>query len=822
VSDGGNQIVSSGGSAVGTVVSSGGNQVVSSAGSAISTTVSNGGNQTIYGGAIVSSTQLLSGGSQSLTSGAAAFNTTLSSGGLLTVLNGGSALSIDQLAGGSLRTSVGSGITAVASGNHQSGAFKVALGMASNVLLNRNAQLNVLSGGVASATTVSNGGLIVVESGGSSYYTQIYSGGEERILSGGYGPFATIYSGGLQTISAGGIDSASTILGGGTQTVSGTALATIISGTQIIGSGGSGIDGLVRSGGIVNASSGSTLLGYQVLGAGASMTAAGVLSASSAGGLALLVAGSANSVTLNGAALGANINYAGSGNSLTLAGGTTFNGALALSDTTGSNTLTLSNQTMTLANAATTGAVVASGWNRFNINSGAAINLAGNAVNLMVGTLSNAGTVTVGAAQSLSVAGNYSQTGALAVGVSSPAAYGRITVNGNATLGSAAQLSVTSGSVLSPSNIYSNVFRATGSTTGAFVGNSQTYGLVSYKVVANGTGFDLVTGTPPSPIIAGMTPLLNGGQAMATLNLAQASVQVVRDRMDRMDGQAYQGTDDVNKAWATFFGNSARQSGSGTPAAGYTQKTGGIVFGADAPVGDGLRLGGAAAITNTSLSGLNPATADGLTTTSYQFMAYAKQKVADSAEVRFLINGAYDKNNSNRLASANGINRTAAANYGGWHGLLSLEANQSWQQGRTTLMPLARLDYGYVGVNGYSESGALGSDLNVDSQHAQSLLAMAGAQMRYDLNETNHFRVRALVGRDFAASASTLNATDVNGIAFATAVNKPGAVVTQLGLGYEAQPMNNDTRLRVSYDYFGRSNGYNNNMINFNLIVPLK
>ena len=81
---------------------------------------------------------------------------------------------------------------------------------------------------------------------------------------------------------------------------------------------------------------------------------------------------------------------------------------------------------------------------------------------------------------------------------------------------------------------------------------------------------------------------------------------------------------------------------------------------------------------------------------------------------------------------------------------------------------------------------------------------------------------RVLVGYDAMAKTQTLTATDVNGISFTSGKSTPGSTVVQAGVGYEIQPTNNDVRLRVNYDYYGRNNGYSNSMINFNMIVPFK
>lgn len=819
VNNGGLQLLSNGAYAGGTTVNAGGVQTVSSGASAGRAVINSAGLQSVRGGS-VNDTVVNSAGVQTVAAGGSAVGASINAGAMQIVSSGGIANATLVNSGGS-QTIIAGG-SAVGAAVNAGGVQAISAGgMASSTTVSSGGKLHVHTGGVVNHAEVGNGGIITVSSGGSSFYTQIRSGGLEVIQSGGYGPSATVYAGGTQTIEAGGLDSASTILSGGSQVVAGTARGATISGSQIIQQGGSGIDGVVKSGGSVTASSGSVLLGYQIEGGGASLGAAGIVSASSNGGLAILVSGSSNSVTLNGAQLGASVKFAGSGNTLSIQNGTTLTGAVALTDSTKSNALTLSNQVLTLADSPTPQAAEVAGWQTFNIGSNAMVDLAGNAVSLAVGTLSNGGTLTVGANQALTVKGNYSQTGTLAVGLTSPSTYGKVAIAGNAALSETARILIASGSVLEQGATYGNVFRADGSTMGAFVSNG-TYGLLQYKIMSNGTGFDLVTdGSSTTPAEVGLTPLLNGRQVMVTLNQAQASLQVIRDRMEHIEPAYYQDTVLQKEAWITPFANIGSQSSDGNPSAAYRQKTGGLAFGVDAPFGEDLRLGIAATIANTDVTGRNLSTRDNLATTSYQLTGYAKYAFDQGSQLRFIINGALDQNQSSRLATANGISQNASASYGGWHGVLSAEANHRWQFGGTTLTPLVRLDYGHARVNPYNENGTYSANLNVSAQSGRSLVAGAGGRARYEINERSHVQVRALVGYDFAAKANALTATDVNGISFTAIANQAGPLVMQAGVSYEIVPAGNEgLRLRASYDYIGRNKGQSNNMINFNLIVP--
>jgi outer membrane autotransporter protein len=131
------------------------------------------------------------------------------------------------------------------------------------------------------------------------------------------------------------------------------------------------------------------------------------------------------------------------------------------------------------------------------------------------------------------------------------------------------------------------------------------------------------------------------------------------------------------------------------------------------------------------------------------------------------------------------------------------------------------LDYGYARVNAYRESGTYSSNLSVRGQNGQSLVLGLGSRGSYEINETNRVAVQAMVGYDFAAKPHSLTATDVNGISLTTAADRMKSVVTRIGVAYEIKPVkDSDARLRASYDYFWRSNGYRSNLLNLSMIVP--
>ncbi|HAK2462421.1 TPA: autotransporter outer membrane beta-barrel domain-containing protein, partial [Salmonella enterica] len=244
---GGEQRVSSGGSAVDTTIEegvqtvlnggnvsgthiSGGEQNISSGGSAVDTTIEVG-LQTVFDGGSVNGT-IIDGGEQHISSGGSAINTTLD--GYQTVFNGGNATG----------TTINGGFQNISSG-----------GSATSTIINAGFQ-EVSSGGSATSTTINagfqalydssiasgtviNNGFQLISSGGSAINTTI-KGGFQEVSDGGRAIETTITSG-WQNVLSGGV-ATETLIVGGVQTIydGGSASEiTINSGYQVISSGGS-------------------------------------------------------------------------------------------------------------------------------------------------------------------------------------------------------------------------------------------------------------------------------------------------------------------------------------------------------------------------------------------------------------------------------------------------------------------------------------------------------------------------------------------------------------------------------------------------------
>jgi Autotransporter beta-domain len=573
------------------------------------------------------------------------------------------------------------------------------------------------------------------------------------------------------------------------------------------------------------------------------MSVAGTLAPINSGANALTINGNTNSVTLSSAILLGDIGVTGSQNQLLITNATAVSSGVALVDNSHANQLTFASQSITLANAATAGAVVVNGWNQLNFTSNTSATLAGNLVlagtsstvfidsasvlqqslnnvAITANSVNNAGTIAIGSDQMLTVSGNYAQasTGVLQVGLgSSASSYGKLLVSGGATFASGATLSLAGAPLVSGTRYV--LVSATSGVSGSLIASGGVYRNVAYSLVNTGSEIDLVAGAATGSTTP--TPFLNAGQANATLNMAQATNQVIRDRMARMDGKAYHGTDQENHAWVAPYAMTAEQSGLGNAAGAYTQRTAGLAMGIDAPINEGdVRVGIALLTQGGNLSGANNATKDKQSNTAYQLGLYAKARLAPSTHLNLLANAGLANASTSRQDTVGNNGLSASAKQRAGFGLLEAQIDHDITVGDNTFSPLAKINYGYAKINGYTESGAGLSNLAVNAQSTRNLIAAAGMQYRFDLDANSKFVARFSLGHDFYAQSSALMATDGAGTTFTTYGVNPGSTVKEAGIGYEVTGASGK-QVRLSYDYYGRT-GYNNNMINVKLIVPFE
>ena len=89
---------------------------------------------------------------------------------------------------------------------------------------------------------------------------------------------------------------------------------------------------------------------------------------------------------------------------------------------------------------------------------------------------------------------------------------------------------------------------------------------------------------------------------------------------------------------------------------------------------------------------------------------------------------------SNSTTSTGGANRVAKSSPDGQQYSTGLGLGYNYNNKAFNFRPFARLDYYHGNIDGYSETGGFGLDLNVEEQNFESLQSLLGAQLSYALS----------------------------------------------------------------------------------------
>ena len=627
-----------------------------------------------------------------------------------------------------------------------------------------------------------------------------------RILSGGLGPNAVINNGGQQTISAGGFDENSTINSGGRQHVYGEARgAKLLGGSQIIYNGGLGSGGTMADNASIDVRAGGSLSNTVISGGG-------------------------NQITVNGGTLDGLSITAGSGNLISV-NAASLKGMLQ--DQTASNSLSISNTRFITESSGTGGSVGLISWKKISLSNQAGMTLAGdlpmaanNSELLINGTaylnqsianatlrtsqFTNAGTLSIQAGQTLNLIGNYTQTGSgiLQIGINQAGNAGTFKITGNATLQAGARLILQPNSPdLVANTRYSNLMSASQGISGSF--SNGIYRGRRFKLESNSTGgIDLIALNR-----AELNVLLGGGEAQASLEQSQVSLNILRERITSLQRSVYDGNANNSQIWISPgpYGHVGRRSQQGSlPNSGYEQKGGGIALGAETLLNASQRIGVAAILGNSQIDGLNRDLNDQINSTSLELALYGQQQLQDNLNLSVIAKSGYGRAHASRIETSE-LPVKARSSQNLWSFNLAAELSRDIQREQLTISPLLGLEYGSAWVEGYKERGAGYYNLDVDRQQAESLIASLGGRVSYQLSERSRLLGLASVGYDALASSQRLTA-ETEDTRFSVRSVQPGKTVSRVGLAYEWLTPGSVT-LRAGYDYLGRSQGYQDHML---------
>lgn len=469
--------------------------------------------------------------------------------------------------------------------------------------------------------------------------------------------------------------------------------------------------------------------------------------------------------------------------------------------------------------------------------------------------LSNAGTLSLAAGVTGTLNhGTYNQSasGALKIGVASDSSYGKLVVDGTATLASNAKVIV---DVSNPNYNFSSQRLQDVLSAGTLVSDgtfavSDNSQLFDFGAVKDGNTIDLTlkkatsvldsvinTGNTPATDAAGVLdeaiandpnselasrfvgltseqqvsdavtqtlPTVAGNTSNSIGNTLDGINRVIQARQESNSGLSSGEVLADDNLWIKAFGSWAKQD-ERSGISGYDADTQGLAIGADAAVGEHARLGVAFAYAQTNLdndSNIAPQSAD---IDTYQLIGYGSYALAPDTELNFQIDGGQNRTESQRRMPF--ANSTAEADYDGYnfHAGVGIGHNLRLSE-QLSFVPSARIDYTWIESDSYREKGAGALNLDVDSNDAEELLLSVDGKLNYALTEATLVSANLGAGYDAIDEDSSITSTYAGapGAAFKTPGMDLEPWVARAGLGL-THTLAGGTEVSLRYDAEARS-----------------
>ena len=469
--------------------------------------------------------------------------------------------------------------------------------------------------------------------------------------------------------------------------------------------------------------------------------------------------------------------------------------------------------------------------------------------------LDNFGTLNLASGVTGTLHGDYQQSnsGLLRIGVASDSSYGKLVVDGTATLASNAKIVV---DVSNPNYSFSakslqDVLSASSlSSDGSFTvsDNSQ---LFDFGAVKDGNTVDLTlvksssvldsvinTGNSPARGAAGVLdeaigndpggelagyfvglsseqevsdavtqtlPTVAGNTSNAIGNTLSGINRVIQarqgDNSGLSSGDAPQAEDNL---WIKTFGSWAEQD-EREGISGFDADTQGLAIGADAAVSDNTRLGLAFAYAQTNLdndSNIAPQSAD---IDTFQLIGYGSYALAPNTELNFQLDGGQNRTDSKRNMPF--ADATAKADFDGYNVHAGVGIGHSMRLSeQLTFVPSARADYTWIESESYREKGAGALNLDVDSNDAEELLLSVDGKVEYSLSDATVVSANLGAGYDVIDEDSSITSTyaGASGAAFKTPGLDLEPWLARAGFGL-SHTLASGTEVSLRYDAEARS-----------------
>lgn len=232
-------------------------------------------------------------------------------------------------------------------------------------------------------------------------------------------------------------------------------------------------------------------------------------------------------------------------------------------------------------------------------------------------------------------------------------------------------------------------------------------------------------------IVNSLTPNIEGA-GIASLNITHENSEVVSTRLAslRSTGTGVATGDGLNTqhAWMQGYGGKATQDDK-DGVYGYDATSGGVTVGLDTDIMAGVTTGVAVSYGKASVdsNNVNAASTD---IDSYIATLYAARVFENGIYLNGQLGYAYNQYDIKRTIPGIG---NAKGETNGWQGTAKLEGGRDFAVGNFTFTPLASLQYTYLDMDSYRETGVGSAGLFVTPEAMNALDTGIGMQLGYAL-----------------------------------------------------------------------------------------
>ena len=301
--------------------------------------------------------------------------------------------------------------------------------------------------------------------------------------------------------------------------------------------------------------------------------------------------------------------------------------------------------------------------------------------------------------------------------------------------------------------------------------------------------------------IDSLTPQVDGGVLQLTQDITQMVSQQQAQRLQQARDipqwmASYYAAGDASldygfSGWAKTFAQHARQE-QRQGISGYQSDISGLILGLDRSFNSGITLGGTLNYVEGKVdSNANVVNQQALE--SYQLALYGGSNWSEGLYIEGYLSGALNQYQSERQINVGTLQSRAKADYKAWQVAGQLQSGYRLKYKKYRITPNSSLKYSYLGLDNYTESGALG--LTVINQAAHAVVGSLGI----NFSSINPYQQATYVPElqlnvlyDFVgAKPRTTNHFINSPILFKTPGAKPAQTLYQMGLGLTAYNQEN-------------------------------